>query len=56
MRWMGRVEGDKVVNYLLRCEKGSEGEQIVFLSEPSPSDPSSVLLKLKPHYISEILF
>lgn len=43
-----------LINYL-RGKKGSQGEQIVFLPEPSPSDPSRAYLKPKPHRISEIL-
>lgn len=39
----------------LRGKEGSQGEQIVFLPEPSPSDPSAAYLKPKPHRISEIL-
>lgn len=39
----------------LRGKEGSQGEQIVFLPEPSPPDPSPAYLKPKPHRISEIL-
>lgn len=39
----------------LRGKEGSQGEQIVFLPEPSPPDPGPAYLKPKPHRISEIL-
>lgn len=60
-RWMGREGGggggggwSSLIIYL-RGKEGSQGEQIVFLPEPSPSDPSPAYLKPKPHRISEIL-
>lgn len=63
-RWMGREGGggeggggggwSSLIIYL-RGKESSQGEQIVFLPEPSPSDPGPAYLKPKPHRISEIL-
>lgn len=60
-RWTGKEGGGEggggwssLIIYL-RGKEGSQGEQIVFLPEPSPSDPSPAYLKPKPHRISEIL-
>lgn len=57
-RWTGRGGGgggwSSLIIYL-RGKEGSQGEQIVFLPEPSPPDPGPAYLKPKPHRISGIL-